>query len=348
MYYIITALGILMGLIAGLKYGKVLKQKSLDVDTAFQGKRGWVVLSLFIICCAAFAILLKNPQAMTPEVSVGLNYGIWTMVKVIIIFMSFMAIPLSHTKPKSYPPVLAVFAVICIISTQMLERYMMAPIYPQLKMDRRGTNGEILQSTGVTCTAAAMANAVTHFGLKITEKESAKLVHTRRFGTTDAELQVGIHQLGLYSYNLTSDPLHLSRINRPAVISIWFGGIAHSIAVYDKDEKGNLIYIDPTSGIVKYSNAVLKKKLIDPKLGVIITKEPLPSINSESPENKIKEIQDILLKEHFLNKITGRFDEAMSNGIKNFQKKFNVKATGMIDDLTYLLLTGPYLKENHL
>lgn len=325
----------------GYLYGYQLKKAGFNVDSVFQkGLRGWFFLFGFMVLMGALIICTRYPRLLAPAIMVYFEPLTWVLIQMALLFMGVLAWPLSHNKPRFYAWTLLVFALLGMGSIQQLYFYFNRPVDPKSIRVRISTDGVILQSTNVTCTAAALVNALRLFNIQTTEKEGARVLRTRDSGTTDIQLLHGVRQYGIYGYYVPVTPLYMHRLNRPAIISINLLVIWHSILVYGHDAKGNFKIIDPAAGLGVYTPAVYQKKLVQTE-GVVLTEHPIPTITADSPAHLLTPLQQILKQEGYLTHVNGLYDEAMTTAIKAFQQQFKLKSTGFVDELTYLLLTGP-------
>lgn len=146
---------------------------------------------------------------------------------------------------------------------------------------------------------------------------------------------------GLYGHFVAVDARYLSRMQRPAVVSVILPqGIVHSILAYDSDQQGNVWVIDPLAGKGKYTSESYQKKLERPQ-GVVITDRALPELHAQSPRFQIVELQAPLHQEGYLEQMSGSWDPETIEAVKRFQGEYDLPVTGKVDALTWLLITGP-------
>lgn len=348
-YFLVTLLAMVLAAGLGYTYGKYLGQRGITVATVFQGARGWVFLVSFMALCGLMQVITAKPDLWSPEVSSRVELWGWGIIKLLVVVIGAMAFPLSKPRAQRHPLLIAGISLVCVLAVQTAENYIFVPVFTQLKEPRRGADGSILQSSNVTCTPSSLANLLPIFGLASNEKECARLLGTKRFGTTVTELISGARKFGLYGYYVSSSPDHLRRMNRPAVLTVipkWIK-VLHSIALYKNLPDGKFLIIDPLQGQGKYTAQQLSQLLADKK-AVIFCDRPLVRIDQESPGYLVERVQRILQQEKYLAGITGAFDEPTIQAVKAFQTHWQIYASGDMDDLTYLLLTGPYLDAHHL
>lgn len=341
LYYAIS-LGLLtLTAILGYGYGKSLAGRGVNVNTVFRGARGWAFLGTFIASCVVLQAVAIKPDLWSAELSSSVQLWIWGFIKVLVVFMAAMAAPLSGARAKRYVGVVSGLAFGCLLLIQAAENYLFMPYYLKLKQPRITADGTILQSSNISCTAAALANLLPLFGIQGSEKETARALRTTRFGTTTSDLLTGLKAFNLHGYYVSSSPEHLLRMNRPAIITTWIG-VRHSVAVYRKMPDGKMMLIDPMVGKLRFLPKEVGNQIIDKK-AVVLSDRPVPL-----PEAAMAEVQEILHWEKYLDRITGAYDPQTQQALKAFQSRYNVSPTGKMDELTYLLLTGPYLRTAHL
>jgi len=339
---IVLALSVLIPL--GYLYGKRLVAVGLDIDTAFQkGARPWLFLAGFIGICAAIAMVYKFPAWFSPAWLAYLESASWVMAKSGPLFLAGVAIPLGAAVGKRRDVViLFTLALLATVGVQAVQSTFLRPISPTEIHVRHAADGSILQSTNSTCTAAALANALRHFDIEASEQEVARILGTRKTGTTEYQVLNGVKRYGLFGHFVSVKAQHLARIKRPAVVSVMLPqGILHSILVYDADAKGNLEVIDPLAGKGKYVPERYQKMLERPE-GVVLTDAPIPTINRRSPRYQIAFLQGALQAEQYLTQISGVWDQDTQSAVKKFQTDYALQATGEVDELTWLMITGPH------
>lgn len=348
-YFLLTLLTMALAAGLGYVYGRHLSQHGITGATIFRGARGWVFLVTFMALCGLLQVITAKPDLWSPEVSSRVELWGWGVIKLLVVFMAAMAFPLSRQDVRRSPVLVCAVSLLCVLLIQVAENYTFVPVFTQLKGPRLASDGSILQSSSVTCTPSVLANLLPVFGLSSSEKECARLLGTKRFGTTMTELMNGVRKFGLYGYYVSSAPYHLRRMNRPAVLSVtltWIN-VLHSVALYKNLPDSKFLIIDPSVGKVEYTQEKLSKLLRDKK-AVILCDRPIVRIDQESPRQLVENTQRILMQEKYLSTITGLYDEYTVQAVKAFQAHWQINPTGDVDDLTYLLLTGPYLTANHL
>jgi len=328
----------------GRKYGQTLAKQGLNLDTAFQkGLRKWGFLFGFLALCALIALVYKFPHLLNPWLLGYLEPTTWLVAKSGAFFLAGMAQPLGQSSKRSDVLVLYFLAAFSTLGIQGLQGYFLRPIAPHTLFERISSDGSILQSTNVSCTAAALANALRLFEIEASEKEVARILGTRDSGTTQIQLLNGLSRYGLFGYYVSVLPEHFARMQRPALVSIDLFVITHSILALGSDAKGHILIIDPVSGKGKLTAAQFRKKLKEP-MGVVLTDKPLPHIDRDAPAFLLKQLQTILVREKYLKTLSLAWDPATENAIKDFQRHWKIPTTGRVDAQTWLMLTGPEQK----
>jgi hypothetical protein len=107
--------------------------------------------------------------------------------------------------------------------------------------------GEIcLQSTPSTCGPASVTTILRHFGIKTTEKETARASFSYTGGTEAWYLARYVRSRGLsprFDFRSTFTP----SAGLPAVVGVRLGGVGHFIAVLDCHD-GQVTFADPLHG----------------------------------------------------------------------------------------------------
>ncbi|MGE3726242.1 MAG: cysteine peptidase family C39 domain-containing protein [Candidatus Sericytochromatia bacterium] len=336
----LTLLALALVFPLGWKYGQTLAKQGLNLDTAFQkGLRKWVFLFGFLAICALIALVYKFPYLLNPWLLGYLEPATWLAAKGGALFLAGMASPLGRASKRGEVLALYFLAGLSTLGIQGLQGYFLRPIAPHTLFERFSSDGAILQSTNVSCTAAALANALRLFEIEASEKEVARILGTRDSGTTQIQLLNGLSRFGLFGHYVSVLPEHLARMQRPALVSIDLFVITHSILALGSDAKGNILIIDPVSGKGKLTPEQFHKKLKEP-MGVVLTDRPLPPIDRDSPTFLINQLQTILVREKHLKKRNLIWDQATEKAIKDFQRHWRIPATGQVDAQTWLLLSG--------
>lgn len=115
---------------------------------------------------------------------------------------------------------LASAGILLVLTVQYVQWQYTRPVAPSLTHVTT-SDGVILQSSGVSCAAAAGANIVRHFGLEKTERNMAELFGTTtRAGTSAAQVMYGMHQLGIASHKVEIPDADLTHLTVPAMLFV--------------------------------------------------------------------------------------------------------------------------------
>lgn len=318
---ILTAVFVVAVLPLGRLYGRRLAAAGLNLNTAFEtGARAWVMLLGFLALCGLLGLVYRLPQLLSPLQLAILEPASWLVAKSAAVFLAAMALELGQGRSREVGIAIAL-ATCCVLGVLGVEGWMMRPVDPAKIFARRARDGSILQSTDVTCTAAALANAVRLYGIETTEADSARALGTRASGTNQLQLMRGVAVYGLQAHYVDVSPERLVRMNRPAIVSIDLGVVLHSILVYGHDLRGNLLVIDPMSGQGKMTPARYRQ-LLAIQRGVVLTREPLPQGAAAEA-------------------VLAEGDSKGPDALRAFQQRWQLPADGRLDETTWLLLTGP-------
>ncbi len=339
-------IGILLGSAfafgAGLLYGRHLVKKNLTLESAFQqGPRAWGILLGFLGICLAIGMVYKIPDAFHPRWLEILEPLSWLAAQTSACFLAGMAFPLARVQNKTGEAFAMLgLAVLAITGVQAVKTPFVRPIYTELKQPRIASDGSILQNHNATCTAAALANALQHHGKSVSEKEVAQVLGTRRTGTSQYQLLNGVEHYQLYPHYVPVKAEYMAKIKVPTVVSVHLpGGILHSIMIYDHDQKGNLMVVDPMSGKGKYSPERYTKDQAS-QYGVAITAQPLPELSNTTPSDTVTEIQKQLMARGLLTAPSGRWGKDSRAALSAFQQQQQLPVTGELDALTWLVLNS--------
>ena len=339
-YVLASLAAILVAALLGVAYGRRLAGQGVTAQTVFQGGfRGWVLLGSFIGSCLVLQVISTRPERFSPELTSQLGLAMWGVIKALVAFMAGMAVPLSGGQARRYPALVAAVALVGVAFVQKTENFLYAPVYPEVKGGRLALDGTILQTTNVTCTPTALANALRRFGVATDERESARVLGTTRFGTTNDALALGVRRFGLHPYFVAARPETLRRANRPAIVTT-FIGVYHSVALDGTLPDGRFQIIDPLVGRGKYDDKKLKK-LLAKDTAVVISDRPARTVDVEAPAHVVRQVQHMLRREGLRPGTSGDYDEYTEDAVSVFQGRYGLAATGRVDEATWLLLTGP-------
>lgn len=243
---------------AGLVYGRHLAQQNLNLESAFQGFRGMLVLLSFVGSMALLYLSVQQGHALHPLLNAGMEAFSWAVIQAMAVFLAAIAWMLEPGL-KRLPP--AGFALFSLFGVQWVQATLNQPLKPELFSQRLASDGSILQSTQVSCTAAAMANGLKFLGIDATEQQVAAVLGTRRSGTTAYQVMQAAPHFGLQAEAVRVSATSLQSQPLPVIITVDLFDINHSVLIERVDSRGNLLGVDPVAGRVTYSPEHLQKQL---------------------------------------------------------------------------------------
>lgn len=244
----ITLTTIVIASLLGWSYGLRLRRRGLDVETAMNGARGWIAFGLLIATSAALLILSKRTDILSPDASSFLNHAAWEITKGFLAFIGGLSVPLSFNHSVVTRASYVLLALIGLAMVNQAESFVFSPIYPSISQDRRTSDGYVLQTQDMSCTAASLANLLSFYERRTTEYACAKAMRTTRFGSTTGDLVRGMRQFGFQAVEVSATPEHLRSNGRPAILSVWNHNLRHSVVWIGQHEDGTQIIIDPLTG----------------------------------------------------------------------------------------------------
>jgi predicted double-glycine peptidase len=132
------------------------------------------------------------------------------------------------------------------------------PVYRELS-ELETTDGVVLQTSSVSCAAAAAANILRGLGHKATEEEMAKALATTAFGTSDAAILIGLRSLGFACRKVTVSSFR--DVASPAMLFVDHpatGAESHVVALASSNREHAEI-LDPLSGRLWMTEAQLRE-----------------------------------------------------------------------------------------
>lgn len=265
---------ILIALPLGHRYGKRLRQQGKNLQTAYEGPAAWLILGLFLASLLTLMLGLRFSYLFPVVLGAYLEPLSWGLIQATLAFLALSALPLSTQRRQG---ILAVWSgLLAIALVQFAEAWVNQP-YPQQQLfDRRARDGSILQSANVTCSAAALANALQELGTPTNEAEAARVLGTRRSGTSDYQLLQGAYTFGLnpqvvqvsaqaLQKLLTGQSTAPKDVKSAVIVTVDLFHLRHSVLIDGVDSKGNLLGVDPTAGRVVYTPQRLDQMLLSPR-----------------------------------------------------------------------------------
>jgi len=257
---------VLSALPAGILYGRHLSQQDLNLESAFQGFRGMLVLLSFVGSMALLYLSVQQGHALHPLLNAGLEAFSWAFIQATVVFLAAIAWMLEPGLKRLLPAGLALFS---IFGVHWVQTTLNQPLKPELFSQRFASDGSILQSTQVSCTAAAMANGLKGLGVEATEQQVAAVLGTRRSGTSAYQVMQAAPHFGLQAEAVRVSADSLQSQPLPVIITVDLFGINHSVLIERVDSRGNLLGVDPAAGRVSYTPERLQK-LLKSSWGVLL------------------------------------------------------------------------------
>lgn len=120
-------------------------------------------------------------------------------------------------------------------------------IYRTLEPNEKG--GVVLQSTGVTCAAASLANVARIHHVTMSERDAAYWLRTTLIGTHPGNMRYALHHLKFDFETLGGRYSDLAQVPTPAILYVDhpIGREAHAI-VFKSHRDGQFIIVDPLVG----------------------------------------------------------------------------------------------------
>lgn len=179
---------------------------------------------------------------------------IWVTILALMAFLATMSIAAAFggAHPRRWTVLVASpFLLGAIFYTQWSFN---APIAPRLKAAVT-VDGVILQTTGVSCGVATVANIAGRFGIETTEKEMAPILGATRMGTSTAQMIYGLEKIGLAGRRVSAPDGAPVRLEAPAILFIdhpALGRERHAAAYMGTDGEKFEVW-DPLVGRIFYT-----------------------------------------------------------------------------------------------
>lgn len=253
----------LLALPLGLVMGRRLAEQGVELEHWLSGWRGLAILGAFMAAMVSLMLTLRFPYILPIYVVALLEFLSWALVQALVLFLAALS---WQMQPQQRQRILVSFiAVLAWVGVESARAWVNQP-YPSDKLFARvARDGSILQSSGVTCVAASLANVMHGLGRPITEQEAAEVLGTRRSGTSDYQILKALNHYDLDFRLVSVSPETLKTLPKPIFISIDLFGINHSVIIDGVDDEGNLLGVDPTVGRVVYTPARMAKLLNSPR-----------------------------------------------------------------------------------
>lgn len=184
-----------LGLLSALR----LRRRGATLATALRQARWlWLVLPALLLLLTTHFILQDRPDLwwrLPPWLEVHYLALVWGGILAIFGLIFGLAISLAWLEhhPERQKAVLA--AVLCIASVEVAHFRHTRPVGPELEAHETA-DGIVLQSSGVTCAAASLANWRRLEGERVDERQMAELLGTTTLGTTAGQVLKALEALG--------------------------------------------------------------------------------------------------------------------------------------------------------
>lgn len=220
-----------------------------------------VAILAFIGVYAGLDFIVSKPQ-ITWNVPTPVMYylipSLWAAKVLLVTFVcsAVATVPLLQKTRTRHAMLL--IATTIVVTVEVLARVTHQPHLPELKVRER--DGVILQSSAVTCAAAAGANAARALGVELTEAEVAKAMGTTWAGTAPSQVIYGMRRLGFEARKVNIRTRDIREVSPPAILLVEFGTEAdgHAVALMGFDGDAAIIF-NPNSGRQVHTPESLKQ-----------------------------------------------------------------------------------------
>lgn len=336
----ITATVLLGGLAFwwGIRFGRVLVRKGATAEDLFIGKPLAAVACLvFYVGLIFLALHLPQLQAFPVEWRFYGMEASWVLLRIILLAFCGVAFIVSWRTARWQAIAVVLIGILGLGAFHTAEAYFLAPIYPSLE-DNLRPNGVYHQTSTSSCAPAAMATVLHRWGLEETEASIARLAGTSRLGTSMPQLVVAVREIDMDALELSPATWEqMQQINRPGVLATWLVGrvgnrVAHATALLGLRED-TAIVADPAFGrIYAVPREQFQRIWRNQYVPVFQPEEALLT----EPE-AIAHLQEL-----------GYWSPDppdLATALQTFQTTMGIDATGELNPLTVLMLTGPLLEE---
>ncbi|MBM3289600.1 MAG: hypothetical protein FJY92_05565 [Candidatus Hydrogenedentes bacterium] len=239
----------------GTAYGRRLAQRGLRLTGAVDMRmaRGLVALAATFIVSNLLLLSIRSYPAVSWYLPVSIEYcatpGLFLLniASMTFAFSAVSALAFSHRHPARWFVPLACIGVFAIVEFQFRTSPLVRP--PEVRDERTGAGGVVLQTSGATCGAAACASVTRLLGAPKTEREMAALLGTTEAGTSPAQIVVAMRGLGFTCTKRYVPERDLSQVRAPAILFVAIGTEvdAHAVALANVTGSTAAIW-DPSGG----------------------------------------------------------------------------------------------------
>lgn len=321
-----------------MRLGRILLKQGATARDFFKNRNrlSLAFLGLYI----GFMVIILNVPQMEILPLEWRFHGMritWSVMRVLLLGICGVAVTITWHTARSQVVAIALVGILGLAALGGAEHYLLAPIHSSLH-DNLLPNGVFRQTSNSSCAPAALATVMRQWNIPATESEIAKYAETSRMGTSMPQLIVAAQSLGFDGVELRPNWQLMQQINRPGVLSVWLmtptRKLPHAVALMGIDE-AKAIIADPSTG-----------KLFDvdrATFDMIWREQYVPIFNPKELLNARTQVSV------YLSELGYAHPEAtpseLKQAIANFQQNFDLDATGELDDVTLLALSGLFLDD---
>lgn len=320
----------------GMRLGKSLLRLGVSANDLFKGKP-LLLLPFLGVYIGLIVLALNIPQMPIfpiPWRVVGLRVT-WTIMRILLMGTCGVAWMVAWKTARKQAIAVVLIGILGFGTFTTAENYFLAPIHAELH-DNLRPNGIYKQTSNSSCAPAALATLLRYWNLDIPESEVARLAGTSRLGTTMPQLIVAARELGLDGLELFPTWEQVQQVNRPGILGVWLfdGGrkLPHAVTLVAMDRETATI-ADPARGRFYTLDRA--------EFAQIWRQQYVPIFQPTATHLSSDEVADYLRRLGYLNSSETR----LKAGIRHFQKKMDLRETGILNEETALLLKGSFLKD---
>lgn len=189
------------------------------------------------------------------------QFGLVTL-RSLLAFLGAMQMVIDGEDPR-WRRTLILVVVSCLVMTgiEVLTLWPMASAIGAPELDPR--SGVVIQSTGYSCAPSSLATICRLYGRVLPEREAALAMEAGLNGTTTDEMALGARAVGFPDATPVNNATlaQLAAADRPALLSIEFGGVRNLHAVALLGLSSTTVYIaDPLVGLHAMSYAAFARR----------------------------------------------------------------------------------------
>lgn len=317
----------------GMRLGKVLLRQGVTANDLFKGKAHFSFIFLVVyVGLLVLALNLPQWQLLPLEWRVhGMRIS-WTAMRILLLGFCGTAFVVSWRTAKTQVVAVILIGLLGVGGFSGVEAYVLAPIHASLENNLQA-NGVYKQTSASSCAPAALATVLRLWGIEATESDVARLAGTSRLGTSMPQLIVAARALNMDGLELNSTWEQMQQINRPGILGVWlFDGLRkapHAVALLALDAETATIG-DPARGKIYRLNRTQFNQIWRRQYVPIFA----PMEIRLTPDQASQELARLGF---------GSASGELSQAIRRFQTAVGVRATGVLDAETVLLISGSSL-----